>query len=109
MCEKPAARGGEKPHVKHETSRFETQELNEEARAIDVRELSPLGKRLAEAYAKSIRNTRYIKENWTLRHKVHSKVLEEFGSVGGLCELSGKKASDREARCATCFSPVWRK
>lgn len=82
----------------------QTQELNEEAQSIDVRELSPLGKRLAEAYAASIRNTRYVKENWMLRDKVDAKVLEEFGSVAGLCELSGRKAADREVLRHVFFS-----
>jgi hypothetical protein len=82
----------------------ETQELNEEAQAVEVRELSVTGKRLAEAYAKSIRHTHYVKENWTLRDKVDAKVLEEFGSVAGLCELSGKKAADREVLRNVFFS-----
>jgi hypothetical protein len=79
-------------------------ELNDEAQNIDVRELSPLGKRLAEAYAASIHNTRYVKDNWTLRDKIDAKVLEEFGSVAGLCELSGKKADDREVLRNVFFS-----
>ena len=82
----------------------DTQELSEEARALEVRELSSLGKRLADAYARSISRTRYVRENWTLRDDVDAEVLEELGSVGGLCELSLKEAVDRKALRDVFFS-----
>lgn len=82
----------------------QTRELSDEAQAVEVRELSPLGKRLAKAFGNSIRNTCYVKENWTLRNKVDAKVLEEFGAVAGLCELSNKNAADREVLRNVFFS-----
>jgi hypothetical protein len=71
-------------------------ELDEETRAIDVRELSDLGKRLASAFDRSVRSTEYVKANWTLRNAVDTAILKEFGSRAGLCEISRKRAFDRE-------------
>jgi hypothetical protein len=39
---------------------LETSELSEETQAIDVRELSPIGKRLADAFQRSVRITDYV-------------------------------------------------
>ncbi len=82
----------------------QTQELSKAAQDFEVHELSALGKRLAEAYSKSIRGTRYIKENWTLRDKVDAQVMKGFGAVAGLCEISNKKAVDREVLRNVFFS-----
>jgi len=82
----------------------QTAELSEEAQAIEVRELSTLGKRLADAFAKSVRNTGYIKDRWTLRDKVDTKVLQEFGSAAGLCEISKKRSADRDVLRDVFFS-----
>lgn len=81
--------------VKDEPDADET-ELDEETQAIDVRELSDLGKRLASAFDRSVRGTEFVKANWTLRNAVDTAILTEFGSRAGLCEISGKRAFDRE-------------
>jgi len=71
-------------------------ELDQETQAIEVRELSDLGKRLAAAFGQSVRNTEYVKKQWTLRNAVDTGVLKEFGSQAGLCEIAGKRALDRD-------------
>lgn len=74
---------------------LETSELSEETQAIDVRELSPVGKRLADAFQRSVRTTEYVAEGLTLKDKVTSKALAQFGSRAGLCEIASKGAKDR--------------
>ncbi|HMK79206.1 MAG TPA: hypothetical protein VK438_06125 [Xanthobacteraceae bacterium] len=71
-------------------------ELPEETQSIDVRELSPLGKRLADAFGKSVRGAAYVSEQLTRKDTVAANVLREFGSKAGLCEIAKKGAKDRD-------------
>jgi hypothetical protein len=71
-----------------------TDELDQSVQAIEVKELSAIGKRLAESFAASIRRTKYVTENWSLKNTVTANVLKQFGARAGLCEISGKQASD---------------
>jgi len=72
-----------------------TDELDESVQAIEVKELSAIGKRLAASFAASIRRTKYVTEDWSLKSTVPADVLKQFGARAGLCEISGKQASDR--------------
>jgi hypothetical protein len=74
----------------------ETNELDERTQSIEVRELSPLGLRLANAFSKSIRKTAYVSQSLTLKDKIASNVLLEFGSKAGLCEINDRSPKDRE-------------
>ncbi len=74
----------------------DSEDLYGGTQAIDVRELSPLGKRLADAFEKSVRDTAYVAELLTLMNKVNADALTEFGSRAGLCEIAGKRAFDRD-------------
>ena len=82
----------------------ELQELDEQVQAIELTELSDRGKRLAEAYRRAVRGTRYVKERWTLHSSVPTAMLREFGSRAGLCEISQKGADDRDAIREILFS-----
>jgi hypothetical protein len=73
----------------------DTAELDQETQDIDVRELSDLGKRIAIAFDQSVRNTEYVRKQWTLRNAVDIGILAKFGSRAGLCEIAGKHALDR--------------
>jgi hypothetical protein len=73
----------------------ESQELAETTQSIEVAELSPRGKQLADAYRRSVERTRYVRKKWTLRANVPSAILKEFGSRAGLCEIAEKGANDR--------------
>lgn len=84
----------DKSSVKDEAD-VDTEELDEETQAIELRELSNLGKRLAGAFGKSVRSTRYLKEGWSLKNVVDTKILKEFGARAGLCEIAGKHSDDR--------------
>jgi hypothetical protein len=55
-----------------------------------------LGKRVAIAFGQSVRNTEYVKKQWTLRNAVDTGILTEFGSRAGLCEIASKRALDRD-------------
>lgn len=70
-------------------------ELDEQSPAVDVRELSPLGKRLADAFQKSVHETAYVAQGLTLTDRVASVALKEFGGKAGLCEITHKGAKDR--------------
>jgi len=83
---------------------IDSEELDEATQAIDVRELSPIGKRLAQAYAASISRTKYVTERWALKNSVSASVLEQFGARSGLCELSLKSSIDRSALRNMFFS-----
>lgn len=74
----------------------DSKDLDEGTQAIEVRELSPLGKRLADAFEKSVRGTAYVAQQLTRMNKVNADVLNEFGSRAGLCEIAGKRAYDRD-------------
>lgn len=74
----------------------DTEELDEAVQAIELTELSSLGKRLAQAFAQSVRRTKYVSEGWAQKKLVDADVLEQFGSRAGLCEIGGKSASDRD-------------
>jgi hypothetical protein len=82
----------------------ESKELGEEVQAIELADLSDRGKRLADAYRRAVRGTRYVKERWTLRSSVPATVLREFGSRAGLCEISQRGAVDREVIKEILFS-----
>jgi hypothetical protein len=82
----------------------EAQELGEEVQAIELTELSDRGKRLADAYQRAVRTTRYIRERWTLHSSVPAAVLREFGSRAGLCEITQKGADDRDVIREILFS-----
>jgi hypothetical protein len=58
----------------------ETNELDETTQSIEIRELSALGLRLAEAYRKSVQRTSYVSLGLTLKGKVAADVLSEFGA-----------------------------
>ena len=82
----------------------ESKELDEEVQAIELTELSDRGKRLADAYRRTARKTRYVKEQWTLHSSVPAAVLREFGSRAGLCEISQTGADDRNVIKEILFS-----
>jgi hypothetical protein len=88
----------------HEEASEESKELNEEVQSIEIAELSDRGKRLADAYRRSVRTTTYIEERWTPHSVVPAAVLKEFGSRGGLCEISLKGADDRDVIKEILFS-----
>ena len=73
-----------------------TSELSAETQSIEVRELSALGKRLALAFERSVSDTQYVRRQWTLHDTVRADILKEFGSRAGLCEIAGKRATDRD-------------
>jgi hypothetical protein len=78
-----------------EEAAAESGELDLATQSIEVEELSALGLRLASAFEKSVRATRYVKERWTRRAIVRADILKEFGSRAGLCEIGGTHAVDR--------------
>jgi hypothetical protein len=82
----------------------DTDELDESVQTIEVTELSPLGKRLAQAFAHSVRRTKYVSESWSQRKFVDADVLTQFGSRAGLCEISTKSASDRDVLRSMFFA-----
>ncbi|MGH6710466.1 MAG: hypothetical protein ACREEK_16000 [Bradyrhizobium sp.] len=82
----------------------DTDELDESVQAIEVTELSPLGRRLAQAFAQSVRRTKYVSESWAQKKFVDSDVLKQFGSRAGLCEIDGKSASDRDVLRSMFFA-----
>ena len=82
----------------------ETGELDEEAQKREVTELSERGKRLAEAFGRSVRSTRYVGEGWCCRSTVPFDVLGEFGSRAGLCEIGKPEAEDRAILREVLFS-----
>ena len=55
-----------------------------------------LGKRLADAFGQSVRNTEYVEQQWTRMNEVNADVLTEFGSRAGLCEIAGETRLDRD-------------
>lgn len=87
-----------------EEATVDTDELDESVQAIEVTELSPLGKRLAQAFAQSVRRTKYVSESWAQKKFVDSDVLKQFGSRAGLCEIGGKSASDRDVLRSMFFA-----
>ncbi|QPF83989.1 hypothetical protein IC762_30830 [Bradyrhizobium genosp. L] len=83
-----------------EDATVDTDELDESVQAIEVAELSSLGKRLAHAFSQSVRRTKYVTEGWAQKKFVDSDVLKQFGSRAGLCEIEGKAVFDRDVlRC----------
>lgn len=74
----------------------DTSELDGKTQSIEVRELSPLGLRLADAFNKTVKATTYVAQALTLKDKVTSDVLAEFGAKAGLCEITRKSPKDRE-------------
>jgi hypothetical protein len=82
----------------------ESKELDEQVQAIELTELSDRGRRLADAYRRAVRGTRYVKERWTLHSSVPAAVLREFGSRAGLCEIAQKGADDRDVIKEILFS-----
>jgi hypothetical protein len=82
----------------------DTDELDESVQAIEVTELSSLGKRLAQAFAQSVRRTKYVSESWSQRKFVDADVLQQFGSRAGLCEINTKSASDRDVLRSMFFA-----
>lgn len=74
----------------------ETNELDETTQSIEIRELSSLGLRLADAFRKSVQRTSYVSQGLTLKGKVAVDVLSEFGAKAGLCEITHKSPKDRE-------------
>ena len=87
-----------------EEASAESNELDTEVQSIELTELSDRGKRLADAYQRAVRGTRYVKERWTLESLVPRDVLKEFGSRAGLCEISQKGADDRDVIKEILFS-----
>ncbi len=70
-------------------------ELNEETQEIEVGELSSLGKRLADAFGSSVKDTSYVGQKLFLKNRIKVEALAEFGSRAGLCEINSKRAADR--------------
>jgi len=81
-------------HVKDDVD-ADAAELDQETQAVEVQELSALGKRLAAAFDRSVRDTVYVKRGSALRNAVRPDILAKFGSRAGLCEIAGKRAYDR--------------
>lgn len=77
-----------------EEVQVDTNELDTNTQSIEVRELSTLGRRLADAFGRSVKATAYVADGLTLKDKVDSKVLQEFGAKAGLCEITKKGAKD---------------
>lgn len=78
-----------------EEAEEESKELAEEVQAIQLDKLSDEGEKLAAAFQRSVRKTRYVKEGWARRPSVPGKILKEFGEHAGLCEIHRKDAEDR--------------
>lgn len=88
----------------HEEASEESQELHEDVQSIEIAELSRRGKRLADAYRRAVHATKYIKDGWTTHSSVPADILKEFGSRGGLCEISQEGADDRDVIKEILFS-----
>lgn len=73
----------------------DSDELDETTQAIEVRELSALGRRLADAFGTCVHRTAYVAQGLTTKDKVTASVLKEFGSKAGLCEITEKTPKDR--------------
>jgi hypothetical protein len=82
----------------------DTAELSEQTQSIDVRDLSPLGKRLADAFQKSVQGTAYVSQQLTRKDKIAASVLKEFGGRAGLCEILHKNAKDRDVLLNVFFA-----
>jgi hypothetical protein len=82
----------------------DSNELDAQVQSIELTELSGRGRRLADAYQRAVRGTRYVKERWTLHSSVPAAVLKEFGSRAGLCEISQSSAEDRDVIKEILFS-----
>jgi hypothetical protein len=80
----------------HDDVSADTDELDETTQAIEVRELSALGRRLADAFGRSVQRTAYVSQGLTTKDKIAANILEEFGSRAGLCEITEKAPKDRE-------------
>ena len=88
----------------NEDAAEDSQELDEETQSIEVTQLSPRGKWLADAYRRSVGAAHYVKDHWTLKASVPTGVLKEFGARGGLCEIARKSALDRDVIRDILFS-----
>jgi hypothetical protein len=82
----------------------DSNELDAQVQSIELIELSERGKRLADAYARAVRGTRYVKEGCNLQSSVSATILKDFGSKAGLCEISQRGAEDREVIRDILFS-----
>ncbi len=94
---------GESEGVNEEAAE-DSQELDEQTQSIEVSQLSPRGKRLADAYRRSVGGSRYVKEKWALQASVPAGVLKEFGARAGLCEIARMGAADRDVIRDILFS-----
>lgn len=65
--------------------------------AVTIRQLSPQGKILANAFASSIANTEYIKSGSNFKSVISYETLKDFGAHAGLCEILLDAATDRAA------------
>jgi hypothetical protein len=71
-------------------------ELDEKTQSIEIRELSALGQRLADAFGRSVQSTAYVANSLTTNDKVAADVLMEFGGRAGLCEITHRYSRDRD-------------
>lgn len=82
----------------------ETNELREDQEDADVTRLSERGKRLAAAFACSIRHTDYAANHWSVKSIIDRGVLTDFGAAAGLCEIGKPSAADRQVLREVFFS-----
>lgn len=70
-------------------------DAEEAAQALNVRDLSAVGKRLAEAFDKAVRRTDYVSEGLTTKDTIGNEVLQSFGSRACLCGVMDPAGRDR--------------
>ncbi len=82
-----------------------SEELSQAIQDIELTELSERGRKLADAFEKSIHGTRYAREGWAKRDAVRADVLKEFGSRADYAK-SIRKAPKIARRSPTSCSLV---
>lgn len=82
----------------------ETNALRKDQENVDVTMLSDRGKRLAKAFFRSIEQTDYATNHWSVKSIVDRGVLTNFGAAAGLCEIGNPSAEDRQVLREVFFS-----
>jgi hypothetical protein len=82
----------------------ETNALRKDLENVDVTMLSERGKRLAKAFFRSIEQTDYATNHWSVKSIVDRGVLTNFGAAAGLCEIGNPTAEDRQVLREVFFS-----
>ncbi|MCX7299181.1 MAG: hypothetical protein NTX73_02130 [Rhodobacterales bacterium] len=82
----------------------ETNALRKDQENVDVTMLSERGKRLAQAFFRSIEQTDYATNHWSVKSIVDRGVLTNFGAAAGLCEIGTPSAEDRQVLREVFFS-----